>query len=59
MADKYTEKFIQALETHDRETLVAIPKSDLHNHIGRGCRKQWLSQKLNHDFADPPAMMMV
>ena len=55
MADNYSEQFIQALETHDRETLVAIPKSDLHNHIGRGCRKQWLSEKLNHEFADPPA----
>ncbi len=52
MADRFSEQFIKALETNDRETLVAIPKSDLHNHIGRGCRKQWLSQKLNHEFAD-------
>lgn len=55
MTDDYSKKFIQALENKDRETLLSIPKSDVHNHIGRGCRKQWLSEKLNHVFADPPA----
>ncbi len=55
MTDDYSKKFIQALENKDRETLLTIPKSDVHNHIGRGCRKQWLSEKLNHVFADPPA----
>lgn len=54
MADKYSTQFIEALENRDTETLLKIPKSDLHNHIGRGCRKQWLSEKLNHSFADPP-----
>ena len=54
MTDDYSKKFIQALENKDRETLLTIPKSDVHNHIGRGCRKQWLSEKLNHVFADPP-----
>ena len=54
MTDNYSKKFIQALENKDRETLLSIPKSDVHNHIGRGCRKQWLSEKLNHVFADPP-----
>ena len=55
MADKYSTQFINALENKDTEALLKIPKSDLHNHIGRGCRKQWLSEKLNHTFADPPA----
>lgn len=55
MTDNYSKKFIQALENKDRETLLTIPKSDVHNHIGRGCRKQWLSEKLNHVFADLPA----
>lgn len=55
MADEFSEQFIKALENHDSETLLSIPKSDLHNHIGRGCRKAWLSQKLNHEFSDPPA----
>ena len=55
MTDDYSKKFIQALENKDCETLLSIPKSDVHNHIGRGCRKQWLSEKLNHVFADPPA----
>ena len=55
MTDNYSKKFIQALENKDCETLLSIPKSDVHNHIGRGCRKQWLSEKLNHVFADPPA----
>ena len=54
MADKFSTQFIQALENKDRKTLLSIPKSDLHNHLGRGCRKQWLSEKLNHEFADPP-----
>ena len=54
MTDDYSKKFIQALENKDCETLLSIPKSDVHNHIGRGCRKQWLSEKLNHVFADPP-----
>lgn len=55
MADKYSTQFINALENKDTEALIRIPKSDLHNHIGRGCRKQWLSEKLNHTFADPYA----
>ncbi len=55
MADKNSTQFINALENKDTEALLRIPKSDLHNHIGRGCRKQWLSEKLNHTFADPPA----
>ena len=55
MTDDYSKKFIQALENKERETLLTIPKSYVHNHIGRGCRKQWLSEKLNHVFADPPA----
>ncbi len=55
MTDRYSTHFINALENKDTEALLRIPKSDLHNHIGRGCRKQWLSEKLNHTFADPPA----
>ena len=54
MPDKFSEAFIQALENKDTVTLLAIPKSDLHNHLGRGCRRQWLSEKLNHDFPPPP-----
>ena len=54
MPDKFSEAFIQALENKDTEALIAIPKSDLHNHLGRGCRRQWLSEKLNHDFPPPP-----
>ena len=48
MADHYSAKFIQALETHNRETLVAIPKSDLHSDmakIGQLCLNKG-------DFAD-------
>ena len=54
MSDKYSEDFIKALKNHDTNVLLTIPKSDLHNHLGRGCRRQWLSEKLNHDFPPPP-----
>jgi len=54
MSDKFSEDFIKALKNHDKNVLLTLPKSDLHNHLGRGCTRQWLSKKLNHDFPPPP-----
>ena len=45
MSDKYSEDFIKALKNHATNDLLTIPKSDLHNHLGRGCRRQWLSME--------------
>ena len=56
MPDKFSKAFITALKNHDTKTLLTIPKSDVHNHLGRGCRVEWLSQKMNHTFAKPPAV---
>ena len=38
MTDKFSSDFINALKNHDTQTLLSIPKSDVHNHLGRGCR---------------------
>ena len=56
MPDKFSNDFITALKNHDTKTLLTIPKSDVHNHLGRGCRVEWLSEKMNHTFAKPPAV---
>ena len=56
MPDKFSSDFINALKNHDTETLLSIPKSDVHNHIGRGCRVEWLSERMNHTFAKPPVV---
>ena len=56
MPDKFSSDFINALKNHDTQTLLSIPKSDVHNHLGRGCRVEWLSEKMNHTFAKPPAV---
>ncbi|SFI38639.1 Adenosine/AMP deaminase [Treponema bryantii] len=56
MTDKFSSDFINALKNHDTQTLLSIPKSDVHNHLGRGCRVEWLSEKMNHTFAKPPAV---
>ena len=56
MPDKFSNAFINALKNHDTQTLLTIPKSDVHNHLGRGCRVEWLSERMNHTFAKPPTV---
>ena len=56
MPDNFSTDFITALKNHDTKTLLSIPKSDVHNHLGRGCRVEWLSERMNHTFAKPPAV---
>lgn len=46
--------FCDALREKDTEKLLAIPKSDLHNHSTKGCRRAWLAERLNRDLPDPP-----
>jgi len=37
--------FIQALQQHDLAALEATPKSDLHNHAGRGGSQQYIAEQ--------------
>ena len=46
--------FCEALREKDTEKLLAIPKSDLHNHSTKGCRRAWLAQRLKRSLPDPP-----
>ena len=47
--------FCDALREKDTGKLLAIPKSDLHNHSTKGCRRSWLAERLQMNLPDPPA----
>lgn len=49
--------FGSALKNNDIETLKEIPKSDLHNHGGLGCRLNKLEKALGHKIEAPPTKM--
>ncbi len=46
--------FIEALEQNDSSKLLKVPKSDLHNHSTKGCRLDWLKNKVDRDLPKPP-----
>lgn len=46
--------FRQGLTAHDTAKLLMAPKGDIHNHSTKGCRRQWLEQRLNRSFPTPP-----
>ena len=46
--------FCEALREQNTEKLLTIPKSDLHNHSTKGCRRSWLAERLKKDLPDPP-----
>ncbi len=46
--------FCEALREKDTGRLLVVPKSDLHNHSTKGCRRSWLAEKLKRDLPDPP-----
>lgn len=46
--------FLEGLKEGNREKLLQVPKSDLHNHSTKGCRRIWLEEKLNRRFSAPP-----
>lgn len=48
--------FIEGLIENDREKLLAVPKSDLHNHSTKGCRLAWVEEKTGHSFPKPPTV---
>ncbi len=49
--------FCDALREQDTEKLLAIPKSDLHNHSTKGCRRTWLAERLKRNLPDPPVSL--
>lgn len=46
--------FTDALRAKDTRRLLTVPKSDLHNHSTKGCRRAWLAERLGMDLPDPP-----
>ena len=46
--------FMEGLREENTEKLLQVPKSDLHNHSTKGCRRAWLEEKLNRRFPAPP-----
>jgi len=46
--------FLEGLKENDINKLLAAPKSDLHNHSTKGCRREWLSEQLHVDIPKPP-----
>ena len=48
------ELFCEGLLENDTEKLLRVPKSDLHNHSVKGCRRAWLSERLKINLPEPP-----
>ncbi len=46
--------FLEGLKENDINKLLIAPKSDLHNHSTKGCRREWLSEKLHAQIPKPP-----
>ena len=46
--------FLEGLKEGNREKLLQVPKSDLHSHSTKGCRRAWLEERLNRRFPAPP-----
>lgn len=46
--------FYEGLIENDVVKLLKVPKSDIHNHSTKGCRRVWLEERLQHNFPLPP-----
>lgn len=46
--------FCEGLKENDIEKLLSVPKSDLHNHSTKGCRREWLAEQLHVIIPEPP-----
>ncbi len=57
MRDKYNELFFEGLKERNTDKLLQVPKSDIHSHSTKGCRKEWLEERLNRKFSNPPARL--
>ncbi len=47
-------KFYEGLKENDVAKLLEVPKSDIHNHSTKGCRRAWLEERLKRKFPAPP-----
>ena len=54
MSSAMTELFLEGLRENNAAKLLSVPKSDLHNHSTKGCRREWLAEKLQRRLAEPP-----
>lgn len=46
-------KFMEGLKENDAAKLREVPKSDIHNHSTKGCRRTWLEERLKRSFPAP------
>ena len=46
--------FYKGLTEGDSNKLLSVPKSDIHNHSTKGCRRAWLEEKTGRNLANPP-----
>ena len=46
--------FCEGLLENDIVKLLEVPKSDIHNHSTKGCRRAWLEEYLKRSFPKPP-----
>ena len=49
--------FFEGLKENDIEKLLSVPKSDLHNHSTKGCRREWLAEQLHAVIPEPPKQL--
>lgn len=55
MSDYSSNLFFEGLEEKNTEKLLNTPKSDIHNHSTKGCRRVWLEEKLKHSIPKAPS----
>ena len=46
--------FCEGLAEHDTAKLLSVPKSDLHIHSTKGCRRAWLEERIGRSLSAPP-----
>ena len=46
--------FFSGLAENNRELLLKVPMSDIHNHSTKGCSRNWLAEQLNMVLPEPP-----
>ena len=51
---KVNSVFVDGLRENNIDKLLAVPKSDLHNHSTKGCSLHWVEERTGHLFSEPP-----
>ncbi len=52
--DEESSLFAEGLRENNIGKLLAVPKSDLHNHSTKGCSLKWVEERTGHSFPRPP-----